>query len=256
MIQHDRARLLYARPKPQGTIWTKSLSLKKNGLWAVMPIKNIEDAKQRLAGFLSSTERQALFRAMIEDVLEALAMSATLAGILAVTRDPEAERLARSYGARVLIEERNEGHTAASRFGARTLAEEGASGMLQVPGDLPLLRADDIDALVRAHGEAPSVTIAPSRDKLGSNGVACSPPDLLPLRFGDDSFFPHLERARHLGVEPCIVERQGFALDVDTPCDLRAFLKSPNPGRTYRFLIESGIADRINDNKSYQTSSP
>jgi 2-phospho-L-lactate guanylyltransferase len=210
-----------------------------------MPIKNITDAKQRLAGCLRPEERQALFLAMIEDVLEALAASEALTGVLVVTRDPDAERLAVRYGARVLIEERNAGHTAASSFGARTLAAEGVPGMLQTPGDLPLLRPADIDALVQAHGKAPAVTIAPSRDKLGSNGVACSPPDLLPLRFGDDSFFPHLERARALGVEPAIIERQGFALDVDTPDDLRAFLASPSDGRTLRYLVGSGVADRI-----------
>lgn len=235
---------------------TEKLLVTRSGLWAVMPIKDIGDAKQRLSGFLSRQERQALFCSMVEDVLEALAGSAALSGILVVTRDPEAERLAAQYGARVLIEERNAGHTAASSFGARTLAEEGALGMLQVPGDLPCLHASDIDALIQAHGEAPAVTIAPSRDRLGSNGVACSPPDLLPLRFGDDSFFPHLERARALGVEPTIVECAGFALDVDTPDDLMTFLASLSEGRAYRYLIESGIAERINDDRFSQTSSP
>ncbi|MGI9494336.1 MAG: 2-phospho-L-lactate guanylyltransferase [Geminicoccaceae bacterium] len=227
-----------------------------SGLWAILPIKNIEDAKQRLAGFIGKAERQALFRAMIEDVLEALSRSATLSGILVVTRDPEAKRLARIYDARVLIEKRNAGHTAASSFGAETLAREGVAGMLQVPGDLPLLNANDVDALIAAHGEAPAVTIAPSRDKLGSNGVACSPPDLLPLRFGDDSFFPHLKRARDLGIEPRVLERDGFALDVDTPDDLMTFLASPSTTRAYRYLIESGVADRISNDRSLQSSSP
>ncbi len=219
--------------------------MRKSGLWAVMPIKNINQAKQRLADFLSGEERQDLFRAMIEDVLEALSMSRALAGMLVVTRDPEAEQLAARYGAELLIEEHNTGHTAASSLGARTLAEAGAAGMLQVPGDLPLLSADDIDALIATHGEAPAVTIAPSRDKLGSNGVACSPPDLLPLRFGDNSFFPHVARARELGAEPIIVERHGFALDVDTPDDLKTFLETASNGRAHRYLIESGIAERI-----------
>ena len=225
----------------------------RSGIWAVMPIKNIENAKQRLAGCLSQTERQALFRAMIEDVLEALSTSEKLSGVLVVTRDPEAERLAQAYGARILVEERNAGHTAASSFGAETLAREGALGMLQVPGDLPLLDASDIDVLIEAHGDAPAVTIAPSRDKLGSNGVACSPPDILPLRFGDDSFFPHLQRARDLGIEPCVVKRKGFALDVDTPDDLKTFLEQPSATRACRYLIESRIVDRIGDDQRTQS---
>jgi 2-phospho-L-lactate guanylyltransferase len=211
----------------------------------VIPVKDLANAKQRLAAVLSAAERRALFRAMLEDVLSALATSRGVAGVLMVTRDPEAGALAARHDVRVLVEQANRGHTAASRLGAKTLAREGAVGMLQLPADLPLVTAADIEALLLAHGAAPAVTLAPSRDRRGSNAVACSPPDLLPLRFGDDSFFPHLERARKLGIEPRIVERQGLALDVDTPADLAAFLAAPSLTRAYAYLAASGIAERM-----------
>jgi 2-phospho-L-lactate/phosphoenolpyruvate guanylyltransferase len=214
-------------------------------LWAVVPVKDLRHAKQRLAGVLDAAERRSLFAAMLEDVLAALAASARLAGILVVTRDVEAQEAAVRCGARVLLEPANRGHTAASTLGAATLAAESAAGMLQLPADLPLLTTADVDALLLAHAKAPSVTLAPSRDRLGSNGVACSPPDLLPLRFGDDSFYPHLERARALGVEPNIVARPGLALDIDTPDDLLAFLAAPSASRAYAYLMETGIAERI-----------
>jgi 2-phospho-L-lactate/phosphoenolpyruvate guanylyltransferase len=214
-------------------------------LWAVVPVKDMAHAKQRLAGVLGAAERQGLFAAMLEDVLAALAASEGLAGILVVTRDPQARDLAARYGARVLIEAGNRGHTAASALGAAALAEEGAVGMVQVPADLPLLTAEDIDAVLDAHAQAPSITLAPSRDRRGSNAVACSPPDLLPLRFGDDSFYPHLGRARGLGIEPAIVERPGLALDIDTPADLAVFLAAPSATNAYAYLMQSGIATRI-----------
>ncbi|MDH3772125.1 MAG: hypothetical protein OET79_14225, partial [Nitrospirota bacterium] len=88
-------------------------------------------------------------------------------------------------------------------------------------------------------------TLAPSRDERGSNAVACSPADALPLRFGDDSFLPHLHSARALGIEPQIVKRPGLALDVDTPADLAAFLAAPSDTRAYAYLAESGIAARL-----------
>lgn len=214
-------------------------------LWVVVPVKDLQHAKQRLAGVLDAAERRGLFAAMLEDVLAALAASERLAGTLVVTRDTQAQDLAAGYGARVLVEPANRGHTAASTLGAATLATEDAAGMLQLPADLPLLTTADVDALLLAHATAPSVTLAPSRDRLGSNAVACSPPDLLPLRFGDDSFYPHLERARGLGVEPTIVERPGLALDVDTPADLAAFLATPSATRAYAYLAQSGIAGRL-----------
>jgi len=214
-------------------------------LWALVPVKNLQQAKQRLANVLDAGERRGLFRAMLEDVLSALSQCEALAGIVLVTRDREARLLAARYGARVLEEDHNRGHTAASSFGARTLAEEGAAGMLQLPADIPLVTPQDIDALLQAHARAPAVTLAPSRDEQGSNAVACSPPDVLPLRFGDDSYLPHLQRARSLGIEPGVVHRPGLALDVDTADDLLAFLAAPSATRAYDYLKESGIAERL-----------
>jgi len=225
-------------------------------LWALVPVKNLQHAKQRLAGILAADERQALFHAMLEDLLAVLCECRNLAGVALVTRDPRASELAAGYGARVMQEHSNRGHTAASSFGARILAQEGAGGMLQLPADIPLVTRGDIDALLQVHAHAPSVTLAPSRDERGSNAVACSPPELLPLRFGDDSFFPHVQRARALGIEPGIVYRSGFALDVDTPEDLRAFLAQPSATRAYDYLVSSGIAGRVLDADRVQSLAP
>ena len=231
--------------KRKGAAARERAIVDRSGLWVVMPVKDLPDAKQRLAGVLSAQERRELFRAMLGDVLSAVAASPGLAGILVVTRDPDAQRLARHCGARVLVEEDNRGHTAASSLGARALAREGVEGMVQLPADIPLVTPADIAALLRVHGAAPAVTLAPSRDERGSNAVACSPPDVLPLRFGADSFVPHLRRARALGIEPQIVRRPGLALDIDTPEDLAAFLATPSATRAYAYLTQTGIAGRI-----------
>lgn len=217
----------------------------RDAIWAVLPVKDFAAAKQRLAGVLCPDERRALFAAMLEDVLGALAASPGLTGILMVTRDPVAQDLGARYGAKVLMEHENRGHTAASTLGARTLAQQGVAGMMQVPADLPLLTPADIAALLAAHAYAPAVTLAPSRDERGTNAVVCSPADLLPLRFGDDSFAPHLECARAIGIEPQIVRRPGLALDIDTPDDLAAFLAAPSPTRAFAYLAGSGIAERL-----------
>jgi len=203
---------------------------------AVVPVKNLSHVKQRLAGALDQPARTALFRAMLEDVLEALSGVASLAGIVLVTRDPEVMALAGSYGAECLVEPENRGHTAAVEFAARVLARQGAGALLQVPGDIPCVTFEELEAVIAAHASAPAVTIAPSRDYRGSNAVLCSPPAVFPFRFGDDSFHPHLAAARAIGIEPTVVERAGIGLDIDTPDDLEAFLASPSDTRAYRLL--------------------
>jgi len=210
-------------------------------LWAVIPVKELDRAKERLASVLPPRLRQTLMLAMIEDVLAALAATPGLARLAVVTVDPAAGRLAAAYGARLIETGARDGHTGAVAAAARLLAEEGCPGMLTLPGDIPLVTPSEITNLVWAHHQAPSFTIAPSRDERGSNAVICSPPDVVPLRFGEDSFLPHLRAAEARGVRPTIVRLSGIALDIDTPEDLAAFALLPSPTRARALLAENDM---------------
>ena len=108
--------------------------------------------------------------------------------------------------------------------------------MLTVPGDIPLVTPAEITQLLAAHRPAPAFTIAPSRDERGSNAIICSPPDAVPLRFGEDSFFPHLRAAEACGIRPTVLRLPGIALDVDTPEDLAALTLVPSATRAHALL--------------------
>jgi 2-phospho-L-lactate guanylyltransferase len=214
---------------------------------AVVPVKEFDGAKQRLSSYLSPDERRALATVMLEDVLGAVSAVRELAGVLVVTVDPTARVLAARYGARVAPEGARDGHTGAVTAAARLLAREGRGGMMTMPGDIPALSSVEITATLAAHQTAPSFTIVPAHDDLGSNTIVCSPPDAVPLRFGKDSFYPHLEAARRCGIDPLIIRHAGIGMDIDHPVDLVAFLRMspPVPTRTSAFLEQSGIADRL-----------
>lgn len=217
----------------------------KNAVWAVVPVKDLEGAKQRLSAVLSPTERRGLYRAMLEDVLACLTAVDGLAGIALVTRDSEVRALAACHGARIIDEPANRGHGAAVTTAAEVLSAEGAAGLLQVPGDVPLVTAEEIRAVLAAHGAAPAVTLVPSGDERGSNCVLASPPDAIPFLFGDDSFGPHQAAARARGIEPAILRLPGLGLDIDRPEDLLALLGRPGPSRAHAYLEESGIGARL-----------
>jgi hypothetical protein len=59
-------------------------------IWAIVPVKETAAAKQRLAGLLVAGARRQLALAMLADVLQAIAGVPELAGIVAVTVDPDA----------------------------------------------------------------------------------------------------------------------------------------------------------------------
>jgi 2-phospho-L-lactate guanylyltransferase len=124
---------------------------------------------------------------------------------------------------------------------ARALAGEGRA-MLTLPGDIPRVTAAEVNAVVAARLPEPSFTIVPAHDEMGSNAVLCAPPYAVPLRFGDNSYFPHLDAARRAGIEPTVVRQPGIALDIDHPADLRMFLDAPRmPTRTLALLESFGI---------------
>jgi 2-phospho-L-lactate guanylyltransferase len=210
-------------------------------LWAVIPAKERDQAKERLAPLLPPDMRQALAAAMLEDVLTALAAVAGLAGLIVVTVDPSARRLALRYGARIIEHGARDGHTGAVTAASRLLAAERRAGMLTVPGDIPLVTAAEIGQVIAAHNPAPSFTIVPSHDEGGSNAILLSPPDAVPLRFGVDSFFPHLRAAEAQGIHPTVLRLPGIALDIDNPEDLAALARQPSPTRTHALLAENAM---------------
>jgi 2-phospho-L-lactate/phosphoenolpyruvate guanylyltransferase len=218
-----------------------------SGVWAVLPVKELEGAKQRLSSALSRDERRLLATTMLEDVLEAVSAVRELAGVLVVTVDPVATSLASGRGARIVTEGALEGHTGAVTAAARLLVLEGRAGMMTMPGDIPRLSSAEIAATLAAHQAAPSFTIVPAHDDLGSNAIICSPPDAVPLRFGEDSFYPHLDAARARGIEPLVARHPGIGMDIDNPVDLVTFLRMSPPvrRRTLDFLEQAGIADRL-----------
>ncbi len=205
-------------------------------IWAIVPVKETSSAKQRLAGVLSASCRRQLALAMLGDVLDALAAVPELAGIAVVTLDPAVAELARCAGAQVWSDGARDGHTGAVEAAARRLAVRGTT-MLTIPGDVPLVTPADIRKLLSAHGPAPGFTIVPAGDERGSNAIVCSPADLVPLRFGTDSFFPHLAAARACGLEPTTVHLPRIALDIDEPNDLFAFMNIQSATRA-RALLE------------------
>src|SRR3954470_13759497 len=207
----------------------------------------MEGSKQRLSPLLSPAERVALMRVMVAEVLDALCAAQGLAGIAVVTLDAWAAAEARRRGARVITKGAREGHTGSVTAAARVLAAEGATGVLTVPGDIPAGTAAEVEALAAAHGAAPAFTIAPAHDEKGSNGVVLSPPGVVPLRFGEDSYFPHLAAARAQGIEPRIVPLPGVAMDIDHPEDIAMFadLDLARGTRTLHWLREAGFLKRL-----------
>ena len=221
-------------------------------MWVLLPLKSFAEAKQRLGGCLSPGERAALARAMAEDVLHMLGQCAHLERIVVVSRDPEAEALARIHSVDFMIEpplDRSGLNPVVGRS-VELLCGEGADNVMVVHGDLPLLGADELQQLIDLHraGGRSAVTLTPDRAQDGTNVLAWSPAAEFRPLYGPSSFERHREQARRAGATLAICESAGGGLDIDLPADLLQLLTDSYPGRaraTRRYLRESHIAHRM-----------
>jgi len=221
-----------------------------NNVLAVIPVKETAFAKQRLGSVFSQEFRRRLALTMFEDTIRAVSAVSELRGVVVVTIDPAAADIAARYGAQVWSEGAQDGHTGAVLAAAHRLAQSDTT-LLTMPGDIPLVTAADIRRLVEVHANGRAFTIVPAHDKQGSNAILCSPATAVPLRFGPNSFFPHLSSAQECGIKPLTVEIATIALDIDEPSDLDAFMRVQSETSTRR-LLDSAKAGLVQAEGQFQ----
>jgi 2-phospho-L-lactate guanylyltransferase len=206
--------------------------------WAIVPVKTLAEAKQRLAGVLPPEARRRLMAVMLGEVLATLRQVDALGPVVVVTPDAEVAALAESRGARVLREATAQGHSAAAMAGFAHAAAHGAERALTVPADAPLVTPAEVARLIDAAGTegGARLVLAPSHDRDGTNAVLAAPPDVFPPSFGPGSFARHLAAAEAMGLDCRVVELAGLGMDVDEPRDLQALLARKRDDPSYAFL--------------------
>jgi len=190
-------------------------------MWTVLPLKSLDPIKSRLATVLSPDQRKRLMKAMIGDALAALKDCRAVDGILLVTRDTEIHALAATYGAKVLVPDRDVDLdlNRTVQAACAQLAGWGVERCMIVHGDIPLVTPGLLSDLVE-QGERGEVAILSCRGGQGSNVLITHLPVKLPFAYGPDSFNRHVQEARRLGLETVILECPEMSLDIDTPGDL------------------------------------
>jgi 2-phospho-L-lactate/phosphoenolpyruvate guanylyltransferase len=208
----------------------------------LVPVKNLANAKQRLSAVLTPEERLALAHAMCEDVLQELAHWRARPSVAVVTGDPFARDLATRFAFEVIADAVNPGETGAIEMATAECRRRGAERTLVVPADIPLIETSELQTIVDS-APAGGAVLVPDAAGRGTNAALRAPADLFPLRFGNDSFLPHLAAAKATG-KPCVVlELPGIALDVDRPEDLKELAAAKGERRSQK-LVRSWNLDR------------
>lgn len=208
----------------------------------LIPVKNLSSAKQRLATVLDQPSRTQLAHAMLADVAEAVAVSAC-DDIALVTSDEFAIELGRQHGFDVIRDDSNVSETDAIEMATRLCESRGIYDTLVLPGDIPLIEPAEIRAIYESAPESGTLLV-PSHDKRGTNAALRRPSSLFPLRFGNDSFMPHLSAAIASDKSCVILSLPGIALDIDTPEDLRKLAQCAGEKRSQLLARSFGFSHR------------
>lgn len=212
----------------------------------LLPIKDLANAKKRLAGVLTPQERCGLAEAMLADTIHAVRGVRRADKIFMVTNYEPAMRVARENGWEILREERQTSESDSVDAASTICESRGVTSLLRVPLDLPLVRSADIDELLALECEAPALVIVPSRDGTGTNAILRTPPALFPSYFGSGSFAKHLAEAERAGARVIVRRNPRLEMDVDDEADLRALLEHDlSAAETGRWLRESGVGARL-----------
>jgi len=208
----------------------------------LVPVKNLSNAKQRLAHVLDRSARVELAQAMLFDVLETLAGWPDRPEVSIVTSDPFARDLASGFDFAVIADRTNRSETDAIEMATQVCQSQGAKSTLVIPADIPLVQTWELQRILEA-APTEGTVLVPAADGRGTNAVWRSPAGLFPLRFGNDSFKPHLAAAR-AARKPCLVlSLPGIAIDVDNPSDLRDLAAAPGETRAQRLARQWDLAD-------------
>lgn len=213
----------------------KTRSRQVGRVHAIVPLNVLRKSKARLSPILRPAEREQLSVAMLKDVLSALRVAKRIHSVTVVSADKGVRRICKRLGASFLWEGRRRGLNRGVKLAVRHAQQRGASSVLVIHSDLPLLKPLEIDTFLK-RSEGCSVALTPSKDRDGTNALFMSPPQVIPPVFGKDSFRKHLSLAKQRKARSRVLLFNGIGFDVDTPRDLVELMRRPLRNETGRVL--------------------
>ena len=189
----------------------------------IVPFKNYKSAKSRMRKDLSDEETEKIVENMLRHVLTEVSKSQMSDASFLITKDEEAISLAKQIGVETIEEKVQINESTSVDLATKILIGRGATSILRIPGDLPLLTYNDIDNVFRESIETNSCILVPSKSGKGTNALLRKPPDIIKSCFGEDSLRKHKKEFDKKQVQYKIVKNKNIELDLDCLEDLQEF---------------------------------
>ena len=182
--------------------------------FAIIPVSKFRDAKTRLSPKLTAIERENLLKSMLKDVIGVL--DGFVENIVIISSDDDVLSFVNELGVETL-KERGVTDLNGALMQAIEHCSKFCSQVLIVPSDVPLIKKDHVKGILNKSNDF-DVVIAPAKGG-GTNALLC-PTSSFSVKFGDYSFFEHIDEAKIKGFTFSIYDSFYLSLDVNTAEDL------------------------------------
>lgn len=189
---------------------------------AIVPVKTFSRAKTRLN--LSSDKREELCKIMLEEVVRTISNSKIFDMILVVSKDENALKLTKQFGAQEIFDNDESGVNHAISLADNFLANNGCNTSIVFPQDIPFMQTEDIENLILFQKSPKSVLVVPSRRFDGTNALLRSPANLMGTHYDEDSYKIHLHVGKSLTYNTSLVLLRRIMFDIDNQEDLKLLL--------------------------------
>ena len=208
----------------------------------LIPVKQLSQAKRRLAPHFAAQDRAELADALWQDFFQVAAAVRALDQVFVVSAEARVLDRARELGWVAIPESEQTSESHSVDLASQICAQSGIETLLRLPVDLPLVEPRDIEAMFKDVPASPAAVLTPSRDGDGTNALLRTPPALFPSRFGPGSFAKHLAEAAQCGARTKVLRNPRLEIDLDDLEDLRVAAEyALRPSLTRAWLQSQGF---------------
>ena len=190
---------------------------------AIIPVKTFSNAKTRLK--LPRDKVEELCKIMLEEILQVLSISPKIEEIILITKEKKAIEIGKKFNTITIIDEKEESVNQAVSLADEYLLKNNFNASVVFPQDIPNIKTQDIDFMLKHQLHPNFAIIIPSRKFDGTNALVRMPIDLMKTHYDNDSYRNHMKTAKEHTMNVAMVFVKRIMLDVDDQEDLELLLE-------------------------------
>ena len=190
---------------------------------AIIPVKTFSNAKTRLQ--LPTEKVEELCKIMLEEILQVLSISPKIEEVILITKEKKAIEIGKKFNTITIIDEKEESVNQAVSLADEYLLENNFNASVVFPQDIPNIKTQDIDFMLKHQLHPNFAIIIPSRKFDGTNALVRMPIDLMKTHYDNDSYRNHMKTAKEHTMNVAMVFVKRIMLDVDDQEDLELLLE-------------------------------